>query len=105
MAVKRKRLSPHRQIVNSARKYYDAMLAAQGGVCGICGREPTPGARRFAIDHDHAEMYIRGVLCTRCNKWLWVFVTVDILKRAIEYLSRGPQWFEKIKKEHNDLDS
>ena len=96
---RRRKPSPHKQLVNKARPYYDAMLAAQGGVCAICGRVPTPGARRFPIDHDHKEMYIRGVLCTRCNKWLWTFVTIDILRKAIEYLARGPEWFERIKEE------
>ena len=92
---KKRKPSPHRQLVNSARPYYDAMFDAQGGVCGICGREPNP-KRRFDIDHDHKEMYIRGLLCIRCNKWLWAFVTIDILRKATEYLARGPEWYERI---------
>ena len=30
---------------------YDAMLAAQGGVCAICGNPPK--TRRLDTDHDH----------------------------------------------------
>lgn len=100
MPRRKRKPSPHKQLVNQARPLYDAMLAAQGGVCAICGREPTPGTRRFPIDHDHKQMYIRGVLCTRCNKWLWTFVDGDILEAALRYIDRGPEWFEQIKKEN-----
>lgn len=98
MPRRRKKPSPHKQLVNSARPDYDAMLAAQGGVCAICGRAPDPAAkRRFNIDHDHKQMYIRGILCTRCNKWLWTFVTEDVLVAALEYVRRGPEWYEGIR--------
>ena len=76
------------------------MLAAQDGKCAICGRKPEPDAkRRFNIDHDHREMYIRGILCTRCNKWLWTFVDEEIIAHTLEYLKRGPAWFEQFKEE------
>lgn len=85
----------HRALVNEARPYYDAMLEAQGHKCGICGREPYAN-RKFDIDHDHQEMYIRGLLCIQCNRWLWPFVNIKILRQAIKYLSRGPEWYERI---------
>ncbi len=52
---------------------YDEMLAAQGGVCGICG-EP-PGDKPLAVDHDHSccpgqrscGECLRGLLCPSCN--------------------------------------
>src|SRR4051812_5301033 len=94
MPRRKKPPNPHRILRDNARPYYDAMLASQGGVCAICKRPPAPGARRFNIDHDHRAMYIRGILCTRCNKWLWAFVTIEILRATIEYLLRGPEWFD-----------
>jgi len=56
---------------------YDAILAAQGGVCAICKR--PPGARRLGIDHDHnccpgkysCGKCIRGLLCGFCNTRLF----------------------------------
>lgn len=95
MMPRRRKPSPHKQLVNSARKHYEIMLAAQGNKCAICGRPPYP-ARRFCIDHDHRKMYIRGILCNRCNKWLWTFVTEEILLAALEYIRRGPEWYERI---------
>lgn len=100
MPRRRKPPNPHRQLRDAARPYYDAMLAAQGGKCGICGRPATPGARRFNIDHDHKEMYVRGILCTRCNKWLWTFVDLGILEAATAYIARGPEWYANIVREN-----
>ncbi|HEX2193006.1 MAG TPA: endonuclease VII domain-containing protein [Acidimicrobiales bacterium] len=48
---------------------YDAMLAAQGGVCAVCKRPPTPGIS-LHVDHDHETGRIRGLLCFRCNNAL-----------------------------------
>lgn len=97
---RKRRQSKHQILLDNARPYYEAMLEAQGGVCGICGREPNPN-RRFDIDHDHTDMYIRGLLCWRCNRWLWAFVTLEILKRATAYIKRGPKWFDDIKEKQD----
>jgi hypothetical protein len=45
---------------------YDAMLAAQGGVCKIC-EQARPEERTLHVDHDHMTGKIRGLLCFRCN--------------------------------------
>lgn len=45
---------------------YDDLLESQGGVCRICGSEPTE-SRSLAVDHDHADGTIRGLLCFACN--------------------------------------
>jgi Recombination endonuclease VII len=44
---------------------YAAMLAEQGGVCGICRTEPVD--RRLAVDHCKFTRFIRGLLCHNCN--------------------------------------
>jgi len=45
---------------------YDNMLSAQNGVCRICFRVNGNG-KRLAVDHDHENMRIRGLLCGKCN--------------------------------------
>lgn len=67
---------------------YDAMLAAQGGVCAICEkpskarRNRGHGVRRLSVDHDHATGQVRGLLCHECN------VTVGYLERNRALLDR-----------------
>lgn len=53
---------------------YEALLAAQGGVCAICGA-PEPGGlyKPLHIDHCHASKKVRGLLCTNCNRGLGYF--------------------------------
>jgi hypothetical protein len=56
-----------------AQKQYEAMVAAQGGVCAICGNEETAddrwlsGLKLLRVDHDHVTGKVRGFLCHSCN--------------------------------------
>jgi hypothetical protein len=63
-----------RRIYGITRADYEALLMAQGGVCGIC-HGPSRYRRmdgtlsgRFAIDHDHKTGRVRGLLCDQCNR-------------------------------------
>lgn len=64
---------------------YDAMFLAQSGGCALCGRKPS-GGKALHVDHDHATLKVRGLLCHQCN---WYMGTVDadpaILDRIKEY--------------------
>lgn len=72
---------------------YDAMLAAQGGGCKMCGAVPDTGKRFFPVDHDHSccpgqrhcRDCIRGILCQDCNV-LVGFVEHDRHQDALAYL-------------------
>lgn len=81
---------------------YDAMLAAQGGVCAICGTNEPGRFGRFVVDHDHTccpgdrscGQCARGLLCWACNVGLGHFAdNVDRLTAAASYLMthRGEQ--------------
>ena len=60
------------------------LIARQGGVCAICGRENPEH-----VDHDHVSGRIRGVLCFNCNGGLGQFGDdIERLTQAIEYLRR-----------------
>jgi hypothetical protein len=68
------------------------MLAAQNGKCSICAcnlsfERGTEAYCSAAIDHDHTDGRIRGVLCRECNGGIGLLRDdVDLLKRAIAYL-------------------
>jgi hypothetical protein len=65
---------------------YDELLAAQGGRCAICRREPRPDIS-LHLDHDHESGQLRGVLCFRCNNALGDFDDeVSLLRAAVGYL-------------------
>ena len=69
-------------------------------MCGICGRLPSP-KRRLDIDHDHREMFIRGLLCPRCNRALPTWITPAWLRAAADYLDRGRiPWLEAELTQH-----
>ncbi|RMI38729.1 hypothetical protein EBO15_31965 [Actinomadura harenae] len=60
----------------------DAILAAQGGVCVICLRQPAAH-----VDHDHVIGRVRGMLCFKCNNGLGQFEDeVWRLEDAADYL-------------------
>lgn len=83
---------------------YEALLAAQGGVCAICG-----GKRSYNldVDHDHAverasldagtppreaaRGSIRGLLCKTCNRGILRKARdrASVLRAAADYLDRG----------------
>lgn len=72
----------------------DAMLAAQGGVCAICGTAEPPG-RGWCTDHDRSccpgdkscGECIRGILCCNCNCAIGQFFDdVGRMTSAINYI-------------------
>jgi hypothetical protein len=66
----------------------DAMLAAQGGVCAICGTD-APRGKGWCVDHCHTTNRIRAILCQPCNLVLGhATESVDILRSAIKYLEQ-----------------
>ncbi|MGJ9402405.1 endonuclease VII domain-containing protein [Arthrobacter sp. KK5.5] len=49
-----------------ARGQFDAMLAAQGGLCAACGGPPAE-KKSLNVDHDHGTGAVRALLCFGCN--------------------------------------
>jgi hypothetical protein len=71
---------------------YAEMLKAQGGVCAICNQPETHmrngKLKALAVDHDHKNGAIRGLLCSDCNTGIGKLKDdVKILQSAIQYLS------------------
>jgi hypothetical protein len=64
----------------------EAMEAASGGVCAICGKPPKPGSG-LHVDHDHSTGGVRNLLCGACNKGLGFFRDDPcLLEAAVAYL-------------------
>lgn len=64
----------------------EALLAAQGGVCGVCGL-PFSGSGRGKlapqVDHDHATGRVRGILHGHCNRLLGLVETSSVPPQQI----------------------
>jgi hypothetical protein len=74
----------HRKVANAHVVDYDAMLGRQGGVCKICRK---PALKRLCLDHDHANGWIRGLLCHKCNTGVGLFDDdIGRILRAAVYL-------------------
>ena len=72
---------------------HDEMLAAQNGLCAICGKPPNPNgvraASRLHADHDHVTGKVRALLCNSCNNGIGRFRDDPaLLHAAAEYIER-----------------
>lgn len=66
-----------------------AILAAQGGKCGICGSDDPGTTKGWQIDADHSTVPAtpRGILCKNCNTALGNFKhSPELLTKAIGWL-------------------
>jgi hypothetical protein len=82
---------------------FDALLAAQGGRCAICGTDdPKRGNRvsTWTVDHDHGccpgkkscGRCVRGLLCSPCNRGIGILGDDPIVaEAAAAYLWRHLQ--------------
>lgn len=89
--------SEHYRTSDLAKKYnvdhewYEKTLAAQGGVCAICGNGNTHHKRNkhMMIDHDHGNDKVRGILCGSCNTAIERLETVNNWAlKALAYLEK-----------------
>ena len=66
----------------------NALLAAQGGGCGIC-KTPLSLDRETHLDHDHDTGAVRGFLCGACNRAIGLMKDSPArLRAAAAYLER-----------------
>lgn len=65
-----------------------ALLKFQEGRCWIC-RRATGASKSLAIEHDHADDWVRGRLCSTCNQFIGRQLHDDpnAAMRLVHYLS------------------
>lgn len=61
---------------------YEEMLKSQNYGCKLCGRKQIKN--RLAVDHDHNDGRVRGILCSSCN--LALGQLEPHIDRVIQYL-------------------
>lgn len=67
---------------------YKKMLKAQNNQCAICGKLSN-GNRPLAVDHDHENNKVRGLLCYNCNRGMHFIDDKDLLKKMIKYKAKS----------------
>jgi len=72
---------------NITRKEYYNILKQQNYVCDICGKKENN--KSLAVDHNHINGKVRGLLCSRCNIALgFIKDDINIAKKLIKYLEK-----------------
>ena len=68
---------------------YDALYAAQGGVCALCNNPNRKTNGSLGVDHCHKTGRIRGLLCTGCNLAIATLGDdEDGLQKALDYIRK-----------------
>lgn len=66
---------------------FDRMTRQLGGICPVCGQDPSTLEKGWAIDHCHETGRFRGLICARCNAGIGALGdSVTAIGSAINYL-------------------
>jgi DNA-directed RNA polymerase subunit RPC12/RpoP len=77
-------------VYNLSLSEYNAILAHQGGVCGLCQQKFKEGKTPH-VDHDHHTGHVRGVVCAYCNTRLIVRLrSWQLAQKLADYLRDPP---------------
>ena len=73
-----------------SRGEYQRMFEEQSGVCAVCKKPETKknqyGVLSLAVDHNHDNGEIRGLLCMKCNRSLGMLEdSAEIIQSLLEY--------------------
>lgn len=71
-----------------SQEQYNALFNEQKGACAICSEHPE--TRCLDVDHKHGTTKVRGLLCSRCNTGLGLFMdSPELLREAAFYLEHS----------------
>lgn len=65
---------------------YQSLLEKQNFCCAICLKHLSNFKKRLSVDHDHETGYIRGLLCTGCNKFIISDRKLEFFERIVDYM-------------------
>ena len=68
---------------------YEKLFTKQMGCCAICGTHQSVLLKRLAVDHNHSDGKVRGLLCHGCNTSLFIVEDKQRLENAIAYLEKN----------------
>lgn len=86
----RERRSRYRKKFGVTDEFIFGLYRKTKGKCSICGVPENECSRSLHIDHCHKTNKIRGLLCSRCNSGIGLFLEdVGILKNAIKYIKEN----------------
>jgi hypothetical protein len=81
---------------------YEEMLEEQNYCCAICQRHESEFTKRLSVDHDHATLEIRGLLCDFCNsRFLGRHSNPILFRAAADYLEKNRRGWLVPKKKRN----
>jgi len=73
------------KIYNISEEELKVAIEKQNGKCAICGLKI-----KLSVDHCHETGKLRGLLCTRCNTGIGMFLnSTKLLKSAIKYIKNA----------------
>ena len=73
---------------------YEELLKKQDYSCAVCKRHKDEFTKNLAVDHDHHNGQIRGLLCNYCNhRLVGRHRDSNLLRKIADYLDQGTGWF------------
>lgn len=71
---------------------YNKMLDRQKGGCAVCGEKSKDGGKLLAVDHNHLNGKVRGLLCSNCNTAIGLLrentgIMVNLIKYLYEHIN------------------
>jgi len=76
---------------NITSEYYNELFLKQEGRCLICNKHQSEFKKSLAIDHNHENGEVRGLLCGNCN------TAIGLLKESIDLLENAKNYLENYK--------
>lgn len=64
------------------------LKAKHGNKCALCDKPRSHFAKELSVDHNHKSNKIRGLLCFRCNKYKLGRLSLEDVRRLLEYLEK-----------------